>query len=100
MRRPSWTYEASIYRSGVHYLLYRDETLGVHLQVVTRRKGLFSARKARQYFFVDGRRRIYRSEERLLAALVNRADRAAVHVRGAMRLGRITVETALALLFL
>jgi hypothetical protein len=67
--KPHWAYSASIYKPKVHCLVYRDEQLKVQLQIITPRNPTLLWRKPKEFFFIDGVERIFRSEDTLLKAL-------------------------------
>lgn len=69
MRKPEWKFYSSTYMPRRHYLIYRDDTLGIQMQVVTKRKWVLFRGKEKTYFFIDGDKRTFRSEKRLLHAL-------------------------------
>ena len=66
MKKPKWTYCASLYLPKKHCLLYRDEGLGVQLQVMTRTDRVLFHPKEEEYYFIDGVERIFRSEDELM----------------------------------
>jgi hypothetical protein len=66
---PSWKYASSVYLPKHHCVIYRDEALGVQKQVMTRRSPLIFPAREREFFFIDGDRRTFRTQERLMAAL-------------------------------
>jgi hypothetical protein len=65
-----WKYAASIYLPKHHCVLYRNDELGVQKQVMTRRNTLLFPPKEKEYFFIDGISTVFRTEEKMLAALV------------------------------
>ncbi len=67
--RPHWVYSASIYRPKVHCLVYRDERLKVQMQIITPRNPTLLWRKPKEFYFIDGVEKAYRSEEKLIQAL-------------------------------
>jgi hypothetical protein len=69
MRKPSWTYCTSVYLPKKHCTVFRDESLGVQLQVEVRREWTLFPPKERSYFFIDGVERVFRSEDRMVRAL-------------------------------
>jgi hypothetical protein len=69
MRKPSWTYNSRVYTQKALWTIYRDDALGVQLQVVTKRDRAFARAKDKCYFFIDGVDRKYRSEEQMIRAL-------------------------------
>jgi len=72
---PKWVYESSHYRPRWHYLVYRDESLGVQMQIATRwRNGRFGNRHVTTYY-LDGEDRVFRSEEKLMQVLEARRKR-------------------------
>jgi len=68
MGKPEWKFFSSTYMPRKHYLIYRDDTLGIQMQVVTKRKWILFRGKEKTYFFIDGDKRTFRSEKRLLRA--------------------------------
>lgn len=66
---PQWKYASSIYLPRHHYVVYRDDAMGVQKQVITRRNTIFFTPKEREFYFIDGDQRTFRSEEQLLKAL-------------------------------
>ncbi len=66
---PQWKYAASIYLPRHHCLIFRDDALGVQKQVLTRRSSLPFFARERAYFFIDGKKNTFRSEEKLLRIL-------------------------------
>jgi len=84
---PNWNYEASIYLPDKHCLVYRDEDLGVQLQIMTKRRGIVNG-KAKEYYFIDGDNHIYKSEGSLIHALEVRkakSDRSSRHHQSYLR---------------
>jgi hypothetical protein len=71
---PSWKYASSVYLPKYHCVIYRDDALGIQKQVMTRRSTLLFAAREREFYFIDGDRRTFRSEERLLAALETKSN--------------------------
>jgi hypothetical protein len=69
-REPQWKYASSIYLPRHHCVIFRDDELGVQKQVMTRRNTFIFPAREREYYFVDGDRRTYRSEDHLLKALL------------------------------
>jgi hypothetical protein len=67
---PLWKYASSVYLPKHHCVIYRDDALGVQKQVMTRRSPLLFPARERVFFFIDGDKRTFRSQERLMAALV------------------------------
>lgn len=66
---PQWKYAASIYLPRHHCLIFRDDALGVQKQVLTRRSSLPFFAHEREYYFIDGKKNTFRSEEKLLRVL-------------------------------
>ena len=66
---PRWKYRASIYTKRDHCTLYRDDALGVQMQVMVKREWLLLKPKERVYYFVDGVSRALRSEDEMLRTL-------------------------------
>jgi len=69
MRKPAWSYCSSIYLPKKHCVIYRDDNLGVQMQVEVKRDWTFFPPKERQFFFIDGVERTFKSEEKLVRAL-------------------------------
>ncbi len=72
---PTWKYASSVYLPKHHCVIYRDDTLGIQKQVMTRRWTFLLPAREREFYFMDGDKRTFRSEDRLIAALrARRAD--------------------------
>ena len=69
---PSWKYASSVYLPKYHCVIYRDDSLGIQKQIMTRRSTLLFPAREREFFFIDGDKRTFRTEERLLAALLTK----------------------------
>ncbi len=69
MRKPAWSYCSSVYLPKKHCAIYRDDGLGIQMQVEVKRDWTFFPPKERQYFFIDGIKRTFKSEEKLVHAL-------------------------------
>jgi hypothetical protein len=69
MQVPRWKYRASIYTERDHCTLYRDDALGIQMQVMERRNWVFRRPKERVYYFVDGETRTFQSEQELFRTL-------------------------------
>lgn len=69
---PSWKYSSSVYLPKHHCVIYRDDALGVQKQVMTRRWTFLFQPREREFYFIDGDKRTFRSEDRLIAALRSR----------------------------
>jgi hypothetical protein len=72
---PEWIFVASVYLRKRHCLVYRDDDLAVQLQVIKKRRRVFSPPKEREFYFIDGERKIFRTEARLVAELERRVPR-------------------------
>jgi hypothetical protein len=72
--QPKWKYVASIYLKRKHILVFRDNDLGLQMQVVSRVSNPGSP--SRKLFFVDGDNRAYGSESELTRALAYGPERA------------------------
>ncbi len=72
---PEWRFVASVYLRKRHCLVYRDDELAVQLQVIKKRRWVFSPPKEREFYFIDGERKIFRSEGQLVAELARRFSR-------------------------
>jgi len=69
MKSPSWEYCSSIYFPRKHCTIYRDDDLGVQLQVIVKRHwGVLPTRETHRYF-IDGVNRVFRSNADLVEAL-------------------------------
>jgi len=68
MVRPDWSFVRSVYLSRKHCLIYRDEELGVQLQVETLLRYSY-AEHPKNHYYIDGVRRPFRSEDAMLRAL-------------------------------
>ena len=80
MAKPMWTYCTSVYLPKKHCTVYRDDTLGVQLQVEVKRDWTFFPPKERSYFFIDGDAKVFRSESSLVRELERaRAGRSHPH---------------------
>jgi hypothetical protein len=88
MINPAWLYSFRFYRHGMHCIVYRDDTLRVQLQVVTR-TAWYAVRKKRTYYFVDGVKRVFRTEQKMLRALGRREH---LHVRPVRPAASLTTE--------
>ncbi len=69
MFKPTWEYVSSKYLPKTHITLYRDNVLNVQMQIVTKRNQLSNPEKAKFYYFIDGDKRVYNSEQSLMAEL-------------------------------
>ena len=54
MRYPQWKYSASKYAGQKHYMIYRDEHLGVELRIETSMARSWFRRSERRFFYIDG----------------------------------------------
>jgi hypothetical protein len=66
---PTWKYSSSVYLPKHHCVIYRDDALGIQKQVMTRRWTFLFQPREREFYFIDGDKRTFRSEERLMSAL-------------------------------
>jgi hypothetical protein len=71
MKTPDWTYAASMYLPKKHALIYRDDSLGIQLQIMTKTRGFFQG-VPKEYYFIDGDRRTFPNEEKMVRALLKR----------------------------
>jgi hypothetical protein len=69
VRKPAWSYCSSVYLPRKHCAVYRDDQLGVQMQVEVKRDWTFFPPKEKQYFFIDGVETTFKSEEKLVRAL-------------------------------
>ena len=65
--RPQWQYVFNTYLPRHHCVLYRDNTLGIQLQVMTKTSGWISRPKS--YYFIDGVKGTFSSETKLIRRL-------------------------------
>ncbi len=71
-QQPKWKYFASIYLTRKHVLVFRDNVLGLQMQVISRISNPGSS--SRKLYFVDGDNRAYATETELLQALSGGPD--------------------------
>jgi hypothetical protein len=71
-QQPKWKYFASIYLKRKHVLVFRDNALGLQLQVISRISNPSSP--SRKLYFVDGDNRAYADETELIQALASGPD--------------------------
>jgi len=67
--KPTWEYVSSKYLPRTHLTLYRDNVLKVQMQIVTKRSQLSNPEKAKFYYFIDGDKRVFHSEQDLMVQL-------------------------------
>jgi hypothetical protein len=72
MKSPSWRYSSSIYLPRKHCTVFRDDDLGVQLQVMAGRDRTFWRRRRKYQYFVDGVDRVFTSKVDLMRALERR----------------------------
>jgi len=65
--RPQWQYVFNTYLPRHHCVLYRDNTLGIQLQVMTKTSGWISRPKS--YYFIDGVKGSFHTETKLIRRL-------------------------------
>ena len=75
MFKPKWEYISSKYLSKTHITIYRDNTLGVQMQIVTKRNQLANPEKAKFYYFIDGDKRVFHSEEEMMNKLRKKIEK-------------------------
>jgi hypothetical protein len=75
MNRPNWAYQASIYLPRAHCMVYRDDALGIQLQILTRHRAFWTAGGIQEYYFADGMDGMFRDEQSLLEALEKRVSK-------------------------
>jgi len=56
-------------------VIFRDDEMGIQKQVMTRRNTFLFPQRERNYYFIDGDRRTFRSEDHLLKALFRLQNR-------------------------
>jgi hypothetical protein len=69
VQKPAWSYCSSVYLPKKHCAIYRDDNLGVQMQVEVKRDWTFFPPKEKQFFFIDGVKTTFKSEEKLVSAL-------------------------------
>ena len=74
MLAPEWRFVASLYLPRQHCVVYRDDRLAVQLQVMKRRNWILLPPKEKEYYFIDGVKKVFRNESRLVAALEKRGS--------------------------
>lgn len=72
-----WQMRSHFGGSKQHGLLYRDDTKGVQMEIITgKTKGMGGTfGKSRHYFFIDGDKREFRTEDELMTAWKEKYDR-------------------------
>ena len=90
MRRPVWTYYTSVYLPKKLCTVYRDDALGVQLQVEVKRDWALFPPKEKSYFFIDGVEKVFRNEARMIRELerIVPRRRRIVRAAGAPQLGQ------------
>ena len=71
---PKWVYESSYYRPRWHYLVYRDDRLGVQMQCATRWRGGRLGKHHVTTYYLDGEDKVFRSEKKLMRAVEARME--------------------------
>ena len=67
---PQWEYVQALITDNQYHRVYRDDKLGVQMEVTTKRRNGFPVGKTRRrLFYIDGDKKEYRSEEALIAAI-------------------------------
>lgn len=81
METAHWKYRASIYTKRDHCTLYRDDALGVQMQVMIKREWFLFKPRERVFYFVDNVSRAFRSEQEMMRIVRSRrpARRRVVH---------------------
>jgi hypothetical protein len=74
-KTPHWTYNSSRYEGKKHCLVYRDDHLGVELQVFTPSGTSFFAGREKKAYLIDGVEKKFRSEQAMLRMLDRIAER-------------------------
>lgn len=75
MIEPDWEYARSVYLPKWHFTAYRDDTLGVEMRVYTRRTWSPFRRNQKEYFFIDGNPKVYKTQEKMLVALAHKGQK-------------------------
>ena len=82
MPAPVWVYESSHYRPRWHYLVFRDDRLGVQMQIATRWRGGRLGKRHKTTYYRDGEDQVFRSEAKLIRALPVQEKRISGSSRG------------------
>lgn len=69
MVRPKWSYIRGMIYEKEYQRLYRDNELGVQMEMFTRRKDGFVNGKTKVYYFIDNDPREFKTENDLMVAL-------------------------------
>lgn len=69
MNDPVWRYMQGIVTESRYHRVYRDDKLGVQLEVITKRRNGMPIGKGKNYFFLDGKKGEFRSETALMKAV-------------------------------
>ena len=67
---PRWRYVRGLVTDSQYHRVYRDDELGIQMEVLRGRRNGVPAGEARRYFYIDGSKKECRSEEALLAAIL------------------------------
>ncbi len=69
MSGPEWEYAGSVYLPKWHYTAYRDDIMGVEMSLYTRKTWSPFRENHKEFSFIDGIPRVYKTQEKLFAAL-------------------------------
>jgi hypothetical protein len=69
VRYPQWKYSASKYVGQKHYMIYRDEHLGVELRIETAMARSWFHRAEKRFYYIDGVDSRFTSERSMLRML-------------------------------
>ena len=67
--KPKWGCVRGLFTDSRYHRVYRDDKLGIQMEVLRGRRNGMPIGKPRRYFYIDGDEKEYRSEEALLAAI-------------------------------
>ncbi len=72
---PHWEFRMHINGYKEHSLLHRDDKLKIQREIYTPvdKNGFTNSKKQRVYYFIDGDKREFRTEEALIKALIKSA---------------------------
>ena len=64
--RPNWRYVQGAVSDSRYHRVYRDDVLGVQMEIITRRRDGMPVGKGRAYFFMDGNDYEFKTEDELM----------------------------------
>lgn len=74
MSKPRWRPVLSLALEGEHHIVWRDEVLCVQREVVTRYLPGMRWGRPREFYYIDGCKRTFRTEADMLAAIERREE--------------------------